>query len=149
MHLWKGAEVYINPEIAGGSGLSGAFGLAASTNGETFRVGDPSPTLYLGRGYFKQTITLGRDSTSRKDVSVDDQQNQIAGKEPKNYVRFLLGKYSLGDVFDVNTYSNSPRNQFMNWALMNNAAWDYAANTRGYTYAFTTILKLDNIKWGN
>lgn len=25
--LWKGAEVYIDPEIAGGSGLSGAFGI--------------------------------------------------------------------------------------------------------------------------
>src|SRR6202012_794388 len=37
--LWKGAELYVNPEIAGGSGLSGAYGMAASTNGETFRVG--------------------------------------------------------------------------------------------------------------
>ncbi len=147
VRLWKGAEIYINPEIAGGSGLSGAFGLAASTNGETFRVGDPAPTLYLGRGYFKQTIALGHDSTSITDVRVDDQQNQMAGKEPQNYIRFLLGKYSLGDVFDVNTYSNSPRSQFINWALMNNAAWDYAANTRGYTYAFTTVLKLNNMSY--
>ncbi len=147
VRLWKGAEIYINPEIAGGSGLSGAFGLAASTNGETFRVGDPAPTLYLARGYFKQTIALGHDSASRAGVSIDDQADQLAGKEPVKYVRFLIGKYSLGDVFDVNTYSNSPRTQFMNWALMNNAAWDYAANTRGYTYAFTTILKLEKMTY--
>jgi high affinity Mn2+ porin len=136
VRLWKGAEIYIDPEIAGGSGLSGAFGLAASTNGETFRVGNPAPTLYLGRGYIKQTIALGSGSTP-----VDDGENQLAGSAPKNYLQFMLGKYSLGDIFDNNTVSNSPRTQFMNWALMNNAAWDYAANVRGYTYAFTTILQ--------
>ncbi|MDR3680679.1 MAG: carbohydrate porin [Flavipsychrobacter sp.] len=142
VRLWKGAEVYINPEIAGGSGLSGAFGLAASTNGETFRVGDPSPTLYLGRGYLKQTIAIGTDS-----IHIEEHADQLGSKEPVSYLRFMLGKYSLGDVFDINTYANSPRIQFMNWALMNNAAWDYAANTRGYTYAFSTILKLKEMSY--
>jgi high affinity Mn2+ porin len=61
VRLWKGAELYINPEIAAGSGLSGAFGLAASTNGETYRVGDPAPTLYLARGYLKQTVSLSKE----------------------------------------------------------------------------------------
>ena len=136
VRLWKGAEVYINPELAGGSGLSGAFGLGASTNGETFRVGDPAPTLYLARGYFKQTIALGD-----RLLSIDDQQNQLETKESNTYLRFLLGKLSLGDVFDNNAYANSPRTQFMNWCLMNNGAYDYAANVRGYTYAFVTILQ--------
>lgn len=140
VRLWKGAEIYVNPEIAGGSGLSGAYGLAASTNGETFRVGDPAPTLYLGRGYLKQTFALGKSRSA-----VDDGENQLAGTDPDNYLRFMLGKYSLGDVFDNNAFANSPRSQFMNWALMNNAAWDYAANLRGYTYAFATILQLG--KW--
>src|SRR4051812_27273207 len=36
--LWKGASLYVNPELAGGSGLSGALGMAGSSNGETFRV---------------------------------------------------------------------------------------------------------------
>lgn len=140
VRLWKGGEIYVNPEIAGGSGLSGAFGLAASTNGETFRVGDPAPTLYLGRGYLKQTFALGKSHSA-----IDDGENQLGGTDPDNYLRFMLGKYSLGDVFDNNAFANSPRTQFMNWALMNNAAWDYAANLRGYTYAFTTILQLG--KW--
>src|SRR6476646_585426 len=39
--LWKGAALYVSPEIAGGSGLSGALGIAGSSNGETFRVGSP------------------------------------------------------------------------------------------------------------
>lgn len=137
--LWKGAELYINPEMAGGSGLSGAFGLAASTNGETFRVGDPEPTLYLARGYIKQTIAL-----SKHKEAIQDAANQIQTADPTSYLRFYLGKFSLGDLFDNNLYSNSPRLQFMNWALMNNAAWDYAANLRGYTYSFITQLQIHN-----
>ena len=54
--LWKGAEFYINPEIAGGSGLSGALGMAGSSNGETFRVGNPSPTLYSARYFIRQAF---------------------------------------------------------------------------------------------
>ncbi|MBS1687233.1 MAG: carbohydrate porin [Bacteroidetes bacterium] len=136
VRLWKGAELYINPEVAGGGGLSGAFGLAASTNGETFRVGDPSPTLYLARGYLKQTIALSKGTDE-----VQDAANQVQINDPKNYLRFYIGKLSLGDLYDNNLYSNSPRTQFMNWALMNNAAWDYAANLRGYTYSFITQLQ--------
>src|SRR6476646_9351312 len=47
--LWKGAGLYLNPELAGGSGLSGALGMAGSSNGETFRVGNPAPALYWAR----------------------------------------------------------------------------------------------------
>ena len=44
-----------------------------------------------------------------------------------------LGKLSVADFFDQNSYSHDPRTQFMNWSLMSAGAWDYAANTRGYT----------------
>jgi len=131
IRLWKGAKVIVNPEIAGGSGLSGALGMAGSSNGETTRVGNPAPTLYLGRGYLEQTIALG----SETEVQQDD-ANQLGGYEPKDYLRFTVGKYAMGDLFDNNAYANTPRTQFMNWALMNNGAWDFAANVRGYTYAF-------------
>ncbi len=139
--LWKGAEFYINPEIAGGSGLSGAYGLAASTNGETFRVGDPSPTLYLARAMLVQTIQLG----AKGDTFIAEAANETGGMKPRNYLKFYLGKMSLGDLFDVNSYSNNPRSQFMNWCLMYNGAWDYAANLRGYTYAFATVLQEGNM----
>ena len=138
--LWKGCELYINPEIAGGSGLSQAFGLGGSTNGETFRVGDPSPTLYLARAYIKQTFPIGKEIATQTDF-----QNQLIGSIPAKYFQLIIGKYCIGDFYDNNNYSNSPRTQFMNWALMNNGAWDYAANVRGYNYAVTAILQLDNI----
>ncbi len=51
--LWKGAGLYINPEVAGGSGISSAKGIAAFTNGEAFRVGDLEPKIYLARGFIK------------------------------------------------------------------------------------------------
>ncbi len=143
IRLWKGAEIYINPEIAGGSGLSGAFGLAASTNGETFRVGDPAPTLYLGRGYFAQTIHLGKEG----DTNIPEGANEIGGSKPANYLKLLIGKMALSDIFDNNAYANSPRNQFLNWCLMNNGAWDYAANVRGYTYAFAMVLQQGSMSY--
>jgi len=135
--LWKGAELYINPEIAGGSGLSGAYGLAASTNGETFRVGDPAPTLYLARGVLTQLFQLG----AKGDTAVAEGANEIGGNKPNNYLKFLIGKMSLNDIFDKNAYGNDPRSQFMNWCLMQNGAWDYAANLRGYTYVFAAVLQ--------
>ncbi|MBS1629651.1 MAG: carbohydrate porin [Bacteroidetes bacterium] len=140
MRLWKGAEAYVNPEIAGGSGLSGAVGMAGSSNGETTRIGDPAPTLYLGRAYISQTFSIGPKETD----TITDDANTLAGIAPKNYLRLTVGKYSLGDQFDQNQVSNSPRTQFMNWALMNTGAWDYAANVRGYTLAATATLSLKN-----
>ncbi len=143
IRLWQGAEIYINPEVAGGSGLSGAFGLAASTNGETFRVGDPSPTLYLARGYFTQTFQLGKAGTT----NIPEAYNELGGGKPDNYLKFYIGKMALSDIFDNNAYAASPRTQFMNWCLMNNGAWDYAANLRGYTYAFAAVLQQGNMAY--
>src|SRR5665213_1987638 len=59
--LWKGGSVFINPELAGGSALSEAFGVANATNGETFRVGDPSPTIFLARFFYRQLFSLSKN----------------------------------------------------------------------------------------
>ena len=126
--LWRGAAVYFNPEVAGGSGLSGARGIAGFPNGETFRIGDPSPNLYLARLYLRQVFALGTGT----DTDEDD-LNQLAGPRPRRYFAATLGKISVADYFDQNSYSHDPRTQFLNWSLMSAGAWDYAANTRGYT----------------
>ena len=127
--LWKGAAFYFNPEIAGGEGFSGAKGIAGFTNGETFRIGDPTPTLYTARAYLQQQIPL--KGSSYKDV--DDDINQVAGKVPTSYINISAGKFAISDFFDDNKFSHDPRTQFLNWSLMSNGAWDYPANTRGYT----------------
>jgi high affinity Mn2+ porin len=126
--LWKGAGIFINPEIAGGSGLSEALGIAAATNGETFRIGDPAPKIYLARLFYRQLFAL---STSTTYLQTDF--NQIGTYVPGSYVAVTIGKIGAADFFDNNLYSHNPRTQFMSWALMDNGAWDYPANTRGYT----------------
>jgi high affinity Mn2+ porin len=127
--LWSGGSFYFNPEIAGGTGLSQARGIAGFTNGETFRIGNPKPQIYVARAYFRQIIPLSGHSSYQ-----DDNANQLGGYLAHNYISISFGKFSLADFYDNNSYSHDPRNQFLNWALMSNGAWDYPANTRGYTY---------------
>lgn len=130
LRLWKGGELYFNPEIAGGSGLSQAKGLGGFTNGETFRVGDPAPQLYVARAYIRQNLW-----TSGPEVPLEDQANQLPTAVQERVLRLWFGKFSLADVFDQNAYSHDPRSQFLNWSLMSMGAWDFPANTRGYTWA--------------
>ncbi|MFI5148770.1 MAG: carbohydrate porin [Bacteroidia bacterium] len=129
--LWKGASAFINPEIAGGKGMSSTLGIAGFPNGETFRIGDPAPTLYLARGFIRQQISLCR---THMNDTLGCTSTQLDGEcVPARRITITAGKISLADLFDNNSVSHDPRKQFMNWALMNNAAWDYPANTRGYT----------------
>lgn len=128
LRLWKGASVYFNPEIAGGSGLSGALGIGDATNGETFRVGNPAPQIYLARLFFKQIFSLNGEKSYQ-----ESDQNQLGMFVPTKYLSLTVGKVGIADFFDDNTYSHDPRTQFMAWSLMDNGAWDYPANTRGYT----------------
>ncbi|HEY5465375.1 MAG TPA: carbohydrate porin [Hanamia sp.] len=126
--LWKGGSVFINPELSGGAALSQAFGVADATNGETFRVGEPAPTIFLARLFYRQLFSLNKDE---KYLNADE--NQLAGKVPTKYFALTIGKIGVADYFDDNIYSHDPRTQFMCWSLMDNGAWDYPANTRGYT----------------
>jgi high affinity Mn2+ porin len=126
--LWRGAALYFNPEVAGGSGLSGARGIAGFPNGETFRIGDPAPNLYLARLYLRQVFALGKETQD-----IEDDLNQLGGRHPTHYLAVNVGKFGIADYFDQNSYSHDPRTQFMNWSLMSAGAWDYPANTRGYT----------------
>jgi len=41
----------------------------------------------------------------------------------------------MADFFDTNTYGTDTSFQFMNWTVDNNGAYDYAADTRGFTFA--------------
>jgi high affinity Mn2+ porin len=126
--LWKGSSLFFNPEIAGGSGLSSALGVAASTNGETFRVGSPSPVVYLARLFLRQEFNLSNETTFQ-----DADFNKFRGPIHKKYLAITIGKVGVNDYFDFNSYSHDPREHFMSWALMSNGAWDYPANVRGYT----------------
>src|SRR5208283_5725912 len=55
------------------------------------------------------------------------------------------GRFTVTDFFDTNKYSNDPRTQFMGWGVMYNGAWDYAADTRGYTWGW--VHELHTKRW--
>jgi len=84
--------------------------------------------LYVARLYLEQKFAIG----SGTSLEPDD-QNQVQQHAPDRYISIRAGKFSIADFFDDNNYSHDPREQFMNWSLMSNGAWDYPANTRGYT----------------
>jgi high affinity Mn2+ porin len=129
--LWQGAELYVDPELSGGSGLSSTFGIAGFTNGEATRVGSPEPHVYLGRLMLRQTFALGPEMEP-----VEEDANQLAGERPVRRWSITVGKFDIVDFFDGNTYSHDPRTQFLNWADWTAGAWDFAADTRGYTWGF-------------
>lgn len=130
--LWKGAAIYLNPEISGGMGLSGAHGVAGFPNGEIYRVGSPTPTPFIARLFIQQVIAL---KNCGYEVQPTD-QNQLAGKTPTSRVVITVGKFCLSDFFDDNSYDHDARSQFLNWSLMASGSWDFPADTRGYTSGF-------------
>ena len=133
--LWKNAEVYFNPELAGGNGLSNATGIAGFPNGETFRIGNPMPQVTVARFFINQRFDLSDALTM-----VEDDENQLMVSRGASYVNISAGKLCVIDYFDKNHYSDDPRTKFLNWALMTNGAWDYPANTRGYTWGLVAEL---------
>lgn len=121
-------ELVVNPEIAGGKGFGQVSGIAGFPNGEIPRVAEATPKLYLARAYLRNTWAL-----SPATELVEAGPNQLAGKQPVCRFTMITGKFAITDYFDNNAYSHDPRRQFMNWSLMSNGAWDYPADTRGYT----------------
>jgi hypothetical protein len=133
-------ELLFDLESAGGRGLSDALGLAGFTNLDVVR----NPTLgsapYVARVMAHVTIPLG-------DEFVDATPNglSLASRVPARRLEIRLGKLGMADFFDLNTVGSDSHLQFTNWTIDNNGAYDYAADTRGYTYA--AIVEYDEPRW--
>lgn len=140
LRIWPGAEFYVNPELAGGSGFNKTTGIAGFPNGEIYRVDDAGPKWNLARLYLKQTFGLGGNQEQIKD-----DKNQLAETVDIQRITVAAGKFALNDFLDNNTYSHDPRTQFLNWALMDHGAWDYAADTRGYSWGI--FFEYNQNKW--
>ena len=124
---------YLDTELFTGRGINSGTGLAGYVNGDVVRAG---PGLgkqrpYVARAYLDWNLPLG-DATS----SAAGAQDQLPGEQATQRIEIKLGRVALGDDFDKNRYANDTRRQFMNWDFINAAAYDYAADTRGYTDGF-------------
>jgi high affinity Mn2+ porin len=137
--LYMGAQLVRDPrystdaivdiESAGGRGLSEALGLAGFTNLDVVRNPNLGSVPYLARVQLHQTIGFSDNlvDASRTPFS-------LSTKVPERRLELHVGKMSLPDYLDINTIGSDSHLQFLNWTADNNGAWDYAADTRGYTY---------------
>src|SRR5450755_1576046 len=124
------AQLYVDTEKFMGAGVSGATGLGGLTNGDVVREGASNlpKTFYLARTYLRFMLPLGPAL-----AKIAAAQDQIAGTEAQSRLELKVGRLAVNDDFDKNRYAGSTRTEFMNWSLWANTAWDYAADTRGYT----------------
>jgi hypothetical protein len=123
-------QLYFDTEKFMGAGVSGATGLGGLTNGDVVREGANNlpKTFYIARLFARFLFPLGPGS-----APAERGQDQIPGSEPTTRLELKIGRMAVNDDFDRNRYAGATRTQFMNWSLWANTAWDYAANTRGYT----------------
>ena len=127
--LWEGAAAFYNPEAVESMAFSNLSGLGGFTNGEMQRGSNVPMKFYNARYFIQQTFGFGGGQEY-----VASGPNQLAGYIDKRRLRFTFGGFSALDYFDNNKYSHDPRTQFLNWSFMTMGAWDFPANSRGYTY---------------
>jgi hypothetical protein len=134
-------EFLFDLEEAGGSALSLGFGLAGNTDLDIVRNPLLSKAPYLGRGMYHHIFALSKDrvENERSFLSLFDEL-------PRRRLEFRIGKFSLPDFFDINSVGTDTKFQFINWTTDNNGAWDYAADTRGYTTGI--LLDFEDRNWG-
>ncbi len=121
-------DLIFDLEAAEGRGLSEALGLAGFTNLDVVRNPYLGKAPYIARYEIHQVIGL-------TDTTVPQEPNffALAPTAPARRIEFRIGKITLPDFFDANSVGTDSHLQFMNWTVDNNGAWDYAADTRGYT----------------
>jgi hypothetical protein len=133
-------DLILDLESSGGRGVSQALGLAGFTNLDVVR----NPTLgtapYLARYGIHQVIGLTAETTPQQQGTF-----AVAPSVPVRRIELRAGKMTLPDFFDVNGPGSDSHLQFMNWTVDNNGAWDYAADTRGYTVG--GMIEYDDRAW--
>jgi high affinity Mn2+ porin len=129
LRLPHDAEFWINAEIDQGFGLDNTLGVAGFPSGGAYKVGANTPYLRLPRAFIRQVYSLGGEQQK-----IDSAANQLDGTRSADNLILTVGKFSVVDIFDTNSYAHDPRADFLNWSLIDGGAFDYAADSWGYTY---------------
>jgi high affinity Mn2+ porin len=140
LQLTHSTEILFDVESAGGHGLSEAFGLAGFTNLDVVRNPALGLTPYLARLMIRQIIPL-----SKRRVSADRDFLDLATSLPVRRLEFRVGKFGMVDFLDANSGGSDSHLQFLNWTVDDDGAYDYAANTRGYTDG--ALVEYDDHRW--
>jgi high affinity Mn2+ porin len=128
LRLAADTELYFNPELVQGVAMSRLTGLGGLSNAELQKTAGSSPTLYRARLFVRQTWGLGGEM---ENVAPD--ANQLGGRRDSQRVVLTVGNLAVSDIFDANSYAHDPRTQFMNWSFLTHGAYDFAADSRGYS----------------
>src|SRR5579872_5783092 len=141
VRLNDSTELLVDVEEAGGAALSTGLGLAGNTDLDIVRNPSLSKAPYLGRGLIHKVFALSKDK-------IENQRSYLSlfDELPRRRLELRFGKFSMPDFFDINSVGSDTHLQFENWTVDNNAAYDYAADTRGYTVGFTADYEDRN--WG-
>jgi len=134
-------EILVDVEEAGGTALSTGLGVAGNTDLDIVRNPLLSKAPYLARGIFHKVFALSDDKVEnvRTPLSLFDEL-------PRRRLEIRFGKFSMPDFFDVNSVGSDTHFQFTNWSVDNNGAYDYAADTRGYTVG--AVADYEDGSWG-
>jgi high affinity Mn2+ porin len=141
--LNRHTEVFLDVEDSTGPGIGNAVGLAGYTNLDVVRTAAGVPLShapYLARLLLRQILPLSTDR-----VPAERSFLGLATSLPKRRLEFWIGKFTIPDFFDANGPGSDSHLQFLNWTVDNNGAYDYAANTRGYTDG--AMLEFDDSRW--
>jgi hypothetical protein len=141
VRLNNSTELLVDIEEAGGAALSTGLGLAGDTNLDIVRNPSLSKAPYLGRGMIHKVFALSKDK-------IENQRSYLSlfDELPRRRLEIRFGKFSMPDFLDVNSVGSDTHFQFANWSVDNNGAWDYAADTRGYTVGL--VADYEDRNWG-
>ncbi len=138
--LWNGAEFHLDGLMWQGFGFNNTLGVEGFPNGEAFRLGTKVPNVNFTRMFIRQNIGFGGEQET-----VEDDELHLAGRQDISRLTFTIGRFSAKDIFDVNSYANDARTQFLNWGLVANEAWDYPADSLGFTTGLA--MELNQPRW--
>jgi high affinity Mn2+ porin len=141
VELNPSTEVLVDIEEAGGSALSTGLGLAGNTDLDIVRNPLLSKAPYLARAMIHKVFALSTDKVENQRSSLS-----LFGELPRRRLEIRFGKFSMPDFFDLNSVGSDTHFQFTNWSVDNNGAWDYAADTRGYTVGI--VADYEDRNWG-
>ena len=138
--LWPGAEIYEVPEIIAEKPLSHLAGLGGVIqNFELQKTGARTPSLYNSRVYLRQTIELGGESSVRSSDPM-----QLGRRLDRRRLVLTAGNFSILDFVDKNSFAGDLRKEFFNMAFLTYAAYDFAADARGYAWGGVAEIYYDD-----
>jgi hypothetical protein len=138
--VWRGGEAYLNLEAIQGLPFSNQTGLGGFPNAELQKTAGPDVSWYRARLFLRQTFGFGGG-----EEAIEADANQLRQAADKRRLVITAGQVAVGDLFDDNRYSHDPRTDFQNGSLAASGAYDYASDSRGYTWGL--VAEWHDVDW--